>query len=599
MKKIIVVLFCSLLVVSCGKKTPRKQPPVSTDYTLAQLDSIGKAYTPEIGTYGGTVWIPLGADPDGFCPATSTSAYSNSVMGYIFEGLVELDIATLTFTPRIAEKWDVSDDGLQWTFHLRNDVFFSDGVKLSAYDVAFTFNDVIYNKKIRSGLADNFKIKGKKITVTAVDSFTVTFTLPYPFAPFLTVAGMDIMPKHVYAKYAKDGTLESFLSSGTDPKNVIGSGPFILDKVELGQRVVMKRNPNYWKKDAKGNRLPYIDRLIMLIIKEPNVAMLKFKNGEIDQLSVQGEHYPILKPLEKEKGFTLYKVGPRWYDSFFTFNQNNQKNPKTGKFYLEEKKQKWFRNKYFRKACAHAINYQAMIEIIYNGLATPPDGVWGKHKGFFHNPNAPTYDYDVDKAKKLLAEQGFKDRDGDGFLEDSDGNLVEFTLITSAGVKIIQKMFEMVRKDLEKIGMKVHLNFVEFNNLIDKTNNTYDWDAVAYALGGIIDPHFGKSTEIYSSYRYIYNPKQKKPSYPWEARVAEIFEEAASEMDPEKRKKLYWEWQEIVMDQCLKVYMPLREVVLGVKNHFGNIHLTRYLGLEGAILHNMEEIYIKEPGAQE
>jgi peptide/nickel transport system substrate-binding protein len=581
----------ALLLVSCSGAGGGE---AAADYTLEQLDSIGRAYEPAIGTYGGTLRKPLSGDPDGFSPATSNSGYSMDILAYIFEGLVEIDPATLEYEPHVARDWEVSEDGLVWTFRLRDDVTFADGAPLTAHDVAFTFNDVIYNPKVRSGLNYNFRIKGKKIDVEALDSLTVRFTLPAPFAPFLTVAGMSIMPRHIYAKAAANGTLESFLANGTDPENVVGSGPFMLDKVELGQRVVLTRNPNYWRTDAEGNRLPYLDQVILLIIKEPNVAMLKFKNGEIDHLSVQGEHYPILKPLESNGDFRLYRVGPSWYESFFVFNQNNQKNPTTGAWYLSPVKQKWFRNKNFRKACAYAVNYQALIDIIYNGLAYPPAGVWGPHKGFFHNPEAITYDFDPDKARELLAAEGYSDTNGDGFLEDPDGNTVEFTLTTSAGVQLIADMYEMVRKDLENIGFKVHLSLIEFNNLMDKTTNTYDWDVVAYALGGIIDPHFGKSTVTSSSFRYVINPKQKTPSTPWEARIDSIFEVAVSEMDRQKRKELYGEWQAITMEQCLKVYMPLKEVILGASSRFGNVHLTRYLALGADLLHNADELYVKE-----
>ncbi|MFP4418528.1 MAG: ABC transporter substrate-binding protein [Chitinispirillaceae bacterium] len=592
MKKLMVLAGAALFIASCGGSKQQAQN-TGEEMTLAKLDSIGKAFVPEIGTYGGTIRRSLGGDPDGFSPATSNSGYSSDIMGYIYEGLVTLDPATLEHKPHIAKNWEVSDDGKTWTFNMRDDVFFSDGKKLSAYDVEFTFNDVIYNPKLRSGLNHNFRIEGKKIGVTAVDSFTVRFDLPAPFAPFFTVAGMSIMPKHMYAEAASNGTLESFLSNGADPSHVVGSGPFVLSKVELGQRVVLKRNENYWRFDREGNRLPYIDQIIMPVLKEPNVAMMKFQNGEIDHLSVQGEHYPILKPLEKQNGFKLYKVGPSWYESFFVFNQNNQKSKK-GEWYLSPVKQKWFRNKNFRKACAYAVNYEEIINIVYNGLANPPAGIWGAHKGFFHNADAVTYSFNPDTARKLLADEGFKDTNGDGVLEDSDGNPVEFTLTTSSGAQMIQNMYELVRKDLENIGLKVHLQFIEFNNLIDKITNTYDWDVVAYALGGIIDPHFGKSTVTSSSFRYVINPNQKKPSTYYEARIDSIFEVAVSEMDPQKRKELYDEWQALTMDECLKVYMPLKEVVLGVNNRIGNIHLTKYLALGSDLLHNIEELYIKK-----
>lgn len=595
MKVAVLALSIMAVVISCQKKgVSTTSLPQNKGYTLDQLDSIGRTYVPEIGTYGGEVNLPLDADPDGFCSALANSGYSQNVIGYIFEGLVISDPVTLEFKPHIAKSWDISPDGLQWVFHMRNDVCFSDGIKCSAHDVVFTFNDIIYNDKLHSPLNYNFRIQNKKIDVSAPDSFTVVFKLPFAFAPFLTVAGMDILPRHLYEKYAANWTLESYLSNSAKPEAVVGTGAFMLEKVELGQRIVLKRNPNYWKKDKAGNSLPYLGKVNLLIIKEPNVQMLKFKTGEIDQLVLMGEHYPILKPLEKELGFTLYKVGPRWYDGFFEFNENNQKNPKTDSYYLEEKKQKWFRNKNFRKACAYAINYQEIINIVYNGLAYPPAGIWGKHKGFFHDSAAMSYSYDVEKAKALLSQAGFKDVNGDGYLEDSAGNTVEFTIMTTAGLKMAEDMYKMVRKDLENIGLKVHLNFVEFNNMMDKLSNTFDWDVAAYSLGGIIDPHFGKSSEIYSSPRYVINPNQKTPSYPWEGRIAEIFDSAVSEMDKYKRKRLYDEWQEIVMDQCTKVYMPLREVIIGVNNKFGNIHLTRYLGLGSDLLYNIDEIYIKQ-----
>ncbi|MBN1980190.1 MAG: ABC transporter substrate-binding protein, partial [Chitinivibrionales bacterium] len=506
------------------------------------------------------------------------------------------------YKPHIAKSWTISSDGLIWTFAMRDDVFFSDGVKLSAHDVVFTFNDIIYNDKLNSPLNYNFRIQEKKISVAALDSFTVQFALPFPFAPFFTVAGMSIMPRHRYEKFAKDGTLEAHLSSGTKPENVVGTGSFMLETVELGQRVVLKRNPNYWRKDNAGNRLPYLDKISFLVIKEPNVQMLKFKAGEIDQLLIQGEHYPILKPIEKEAHIRLYKVGPRWYESFFTFNQNNQKDESTGKYFLDPKKQNWFRNKYFRQACAFAINYDEIINIVYNGLAHQPSGIWGRHKGFFHNPDAAVYPYDTAKARLLLAQNGFKDTNGDGYLEDKDGNIVEFTIMSSAGVQVVKNLCELIRKDLEQIGLKVHLNLVEFNNMIDKVQNTFDWDVVSFSLGGIIDPHFGKSSVISTSFRYDINPQRKdkkeklitKEDRPWELRINEIFEIAVSEMDRQKRKALYDEWQMITMDQCLKIYLPTREVILGVQDRFENIHLTKYLAQTEGILHNMDEIYIRQ-----
>lgn len=601
------LLFPALILSlsGCGKQTPQETPKPSVkrtpDYTLAQLDSIGKAYKPEIGTYGGVINIGLAHDPDGFCPGLTSSGYSMDVIDYLYEGLVDLDPATNAFSPQLAEKWSVSEDGLIWTFKIREGVLFSDSTEMTADDVVFTYNGVIYNESLRSPLNYNFRVEDKKVEVKKVDTYTVTFTLPKPFAPFLTMAGAKILPKHKYEASAKAGTLQADLSSGAKPESVVGTGPFRLKKVELGQRITLERNPYYYKKDAAGNSLPYLDGVNLHIIKEPNIQMLKFKNGEIDQLSVTGEHYPLLKPIEAAKGFKLHRVGPSWYDSFLKFNQNNQIDS-TGKPFLSRKKQEWFRTKEFRQSCAYAINYDELIRIIYNGLAHPSDGAWGAHKGIFHNPDAKTYTFDPHKADSLLKSIGMIDRDGDGVREDSTGTPVEFTISTSAGVKLIEDYYSIVRKDLENIGLKVHLNFIEFNTLIERVFNTFDWDAVAFALGGVRDPHYGKSSHISTSFRYGINPQRKtkdgtlipKDDRPFELRINEIYEEAASEMNEEKRVKLYQEWQEIAQEECITIYMPLKEVVLGVQERFGNIHLTSNLAYAGQMLHNPEELFIKK-----
>jgi len=597
--KVVIPALAALILSNCGGSSS-PAPQVSNEYSLEQLDSIGRNFTPEIGTYGGVLNLALAADPDGFCPALSNSGYSLEVMSYIYEGLITTNPATLEYEPNLAESWTVSEDGLQWTFKLQPDLIFSDSVPLTADDVVFTFNDVIYNDQLNSPLNYNFRVNNKKIVVSKVDSLTVKFSLPEPFAPFLTIAGVSIMPKHKYETAALDGSLESALSNGAAPEDVVGTGPFRLKKVELGERIVLERNPLYRKFDMAGNRLPYLDEINLLIIKEPNIQMMKFKAGELDQLVVQGEHYPMLKPAEQSHNLRLYRTGPRWYNSFFQFNQNNQLN-EDGVPYLDPKKQEWFRTKEFRQAAAYAVNYEEIINIAYNGLAQLPGGVWEPHKGKFNSPEARLYNYDTAMADSLYESIGMIDRDGDGFREDSDGVPVEFTLSTSAGVKLIEDIYSMVRKDFEEVGIKMNLQFLEFNTLINRTTDTYDWEVVAFASGGIMDPHFGMSGMSCKTNRYRINPLRydgqggseiEKFDRDYELRIHDIFVEAASEMDESRRIELYQEWQNIYQEEALSIYMPLKEVILGQQNHFGNVQLTSNLSLIGSLFHNIEEIYI-------
>ena len=599
-KYFILAVAAGFLLLACGKSGIQNQKSHSrADYTLEQLDSIGRAFVPEIGKYGGTINLVLASDPDGFCPALTNSGYSQDVLGFIFEGLIRRNPVDLEYEPNIAESWEVSPDGLVWTFKLRNDVHFSDGVKLTSADVYFTFNGVVYNDKLNSPLNYNFRVDGEKIIVSALDSLTVEFRLPKPFAPFLTVVGMPILPKHLYEKHANDGTLEAFLSSGTNPRNVVGTGPFMLSRVELGQQVVLARNPHYWKKDAAGNALPYLDFVRFVIIKEPNMQTMMFQNGKIDHYMLSGEHFPLLKPREKQGNFKIYRVGPRWFDRFFVFNQNNQIDERTGRAFLDPKKQRWFRTKEFRQAAAYAINYDEIINIVFNGLAYQPAGVWGAHKGKF-SANLPQYHYDLQKADSLLNSIGYL-RNANGMREDGLGNPIEFTITTTAGVERISRMFGIVRKDLEALGFKVHLNFVEFNTMISQVYNTYNWDVVAFSMGGISDPHFGKNSNIPSSQRYMVNPQRQdengnnipKIDRDYELRIGEIFNLAVQEMDEAKRAELYFEWQRIDNEQSHFIYLPIDEVILGIRNGFGNIHLTSHLNSIESLIHNIELIYIK------
>jgi peptide/nickel transport system substrate-binding protein len=374
----------------------------------------------------------------------------------------------------------------------------------------------------------------------------------------------------------------------------------MLSRVELGQQVILERNPHYWKRDAEGSALPYLESVRFVIVKEPNTQTMMFQNGLIDHYTLSGEHFPLLKPQERNGNFKIYRVGPRWFERFFVFNQNNQIDERTTRPFLDPQKQRWLRTKEFRQASAYAINYDEIINIVFNGLAYHPTGVWGSHKGKFSNPNLKQYPYDLNKADSLLNSIGYL-RNNDGVRTDDLGNPIEFTITTSSGIERISRMFGIVRKDLEQLGFRVHLDFVEFNTMISRVYNSYNWDVAAFSMGGITDPHFGKSSNVPNSGRYKVNPQRQdrdgndipKEDRNYELRIAEIFNAAVAEMDIEKRAKLYFEWQEIDMEQCHYVFLPTDEVILGIQNRFGNIHLTSHLNSIESLLHNIEQIYIR------
>ena len=542
------------------------------------------------GKHGGQLVLSTTSDPKSFNDVIAKETSTTLVTGHIFEGLTTTNAFTTKVEPHLAKRWEVSEDGLTWTFYLREDVLWNDGHPFTADDVLFTFNDLVYNPDIPSSARDIFTIEGQTFKVEKVNEHTVRFTLPVKFAPFLRGMGQSILPKHKLKTIVDSGKFNFIWGIDTPPAEIVGTGPYMLVRYDPGQRLVFERNPYYWKHSAEGGRLPYIEKIIYLIVGNQDVSLLKFVEGVTDSYGFRGMDYPLLKPLEEERDFTVYDLGPATGSNFIIFNQNQGANPQTGKPFVESYKLAWFTNVEFRRAVAHAIDKEKMTEIVKNKLGYPQYSPIGPGAGFFHNPNVSKYPYDLQKAKAILKKAGFEDKDQDGILEDPQGNRVEINLYTNSGNTERIDIGGIVRRDLEKIGMKVNFLQLEFNTLVSKLNSTFEWDAIILGLTGGIEPHFGKNVWNSKGQLHLWYPRQESPATPWEARIDEMFLSGVQELDEEKRRVYYDEFQEIVSEQLPVIYTVLDARITGVRNKFGNLQPTNY----GGVFHNLEELYFKE-----
>ena len=544
----------------------------------------------DAGKYGGKIILAAVSDPKSFNDIVAKETSTTMVTGYIFEGLTRNNAETLKMEPHLAEKWEVSEDGLNWIFYLRKGVKWSDGQPFTADDVIFTFNDLIFNDAIPSSARDIFTIEGKIIKVEKIDNYTVRFILPKRFAPFLRGMSQAILPKHKLEQSVLDGKFNFTWGIDTDPKEIVGTGAFKLAKYRPGERIVFKRNPYYWKKSEAGEYLPFMDEVIYILVQNADTQVLKFLEGELDYCAIGGKHYPLLKPLEKERNFTVYEVGPNFGTNFIVFNQNRGMNPETGEPYVDRMKIKWFTNLYFRKAVAHAIDKTKMITILMNGLGYPQDAAMSPTAGFFYNSQTLKYDYDLSKAKKVLHDAGFMDRNEDGVIEDADGNDIKFNLYTNSNSPERIQIAAIIRRDLMQLGMKVNFLPLEFNALVSKLNASFDWDAIILGLTGGIEPHFGKNVWESSGQLHLWYPLQEEPATQWERRIDDIFNLGVQELDEDKRKTLYDEHQMIISQQLPLIYTVLGSNIFAVRNKFGNLNPTSY----GGAFHNLEEIYVLE-----
>jgi len=571
----IILLF--FVISSCGKSREEK--------TLAERNIIigeksRKPYIPKIGKYGGSLVLSSINDPKSFNPIVAKETSTTEITSYFFEGLTRTNGITTEVEPNLAESWERSVDGLKWTFNLRKDIYWSDGEPFTGEDVVFTFDQLIYNPDIPTSSRDIFTIDGKIFKVEAKDKHTVEFTLPVKFAPFLRSMSQEILPKHILEDAVKRDEFNHTWGVDTDPKEIVGTGPFLLEEYRSGERIILKRNPKYWRKDRKGSRLPYLEKIIYLIVQSQDTGLLKFQEGELDYYSLRGSDYPILKREERDGNFTIYETGPAFGTNFLFFNLNSE--------YVSKEKLSWFSNTRFRQAVAYAIDKKSIINIVMNGLGYPQCSSMSPSAGYFYNPDVIRYEYSLDKAKEILGEEGFRDSNNDGVLEDSEGNDVEFNLFTNSGNTVRLKIAEIIRKDLQNIGFKVHFTQLEFNNLVTKLDSTYEWDAIILGLTGGIEPHFGKNVWHSSGHLHMWYPRQKEPHTAWEAGIDEIFNKGVQELDRVKRKKLYDEWQRIVAENLPLIYTVLPARLFAIRNRFGNLYPTAF----GRGFHNLEEIYV-------
>ncbi len=544
------------------------------------------SYTLHCGQPGGRLIFSTTSDPKSFNPVVAKETSTTAITGFLFEGLTDTDPLTLEVIPCLAESWE-SENGKVWTFHLRRDVRWNDGQPFTADDVVFTYNQLIYNPDIPSSSRDIFTLEGKPIIVEKIDDYTVRFTLPSVFAPFLKALGDDILPRHKYEPLVEKKAFNFSMGLDARPRDIVGSGPFRLKQYVPGERVVLEKNPYYWKKDDCQQALPYLNEIIFVVVQDENAALLRFMEKEIDYFGMNPQSLAILGPRQEKDSFTIYNAGPALGTNFVVFNQHPGINPQTKKPFVARCKLKWFQDERFRKAVSWAIDRQKIIDVVFNGLGVAIDSPVSPANPLFYNPDVIRYSYDPDKARQLLAEAGFRDRDNDGIIEDSQGNKVEISFFTNGDNNLRIVMATLVKKDLENIGMKINFLPLEFNNLVTKLVASFDWEMILLGFTGGVEPHFGKNVWSYSGTLHAWN-QSKQPLYPWEKEIESIFDQGVKTLDPAERKEFYDRWQYIVSDKLPLIYTATGYTLYAVRNKFGNVYPTVYGGAFGHI----ENVYI-------
>ncbi len=556
--------------------------------TITVTSTAGEEPPSEPGKYGGTLTSSVISDPKSFNIWISNETSTGSVVGPLYESLITLNPYTLQWEDALAELPQISADGLTWTFQLKPNLKWSDNAPLTADDVIFTY-DVLYDPKVetfaREGLLLDVEdpktqqVKRVPLKYRKLDERTVEFKFPIRWAPARYLLSQNIAPKHKLQAAYQAGKFNSFWGVNTPVSELVSSGPWIITEYRSGERVVYGRNPNYWKKDAQGRPLPYLDKRVLLIVRNITTQTIKFKAGDTDTLGIQPSDYPVIKKGEATGNYTVRSLGPSWGSEFLVFNMN----PKAR---IDPNKAKLFAQQKFRQACSYAMNRDLMVKNIYRGFGQPQWSPESPANTVFYNPNVPKYPHDPNKAKALLNEIGLKDSDGDGFLE-WNGKPVKFNILTNGSNDIRKALCVLLTRDFQNVGLKATFTPMDFNALVTRLTASYDWEAVVIGFTGSEEPHNSINMWRSSGPNHLWWPNQTKPVTPWEAEIDNLFREGAETLDQAKRKQIYDRWQVIVAEQLPLIYTVVSEQLSAVRNRFGNLKPNSL----GGILWNIEEIY--------
>ena len=606
---IALLLFVCLLLASCirvdkpseentdtVKNTSNEENytpyPVATK-TLNGVDYILSRSQP--GEYGGTfVTSTIGEGPKTFNSWNSMDATSSQAADIMFDSLVTTDPYTGEVIPKLAKSIDVMPDNKTYIVKLRHGLKWSDGKPITADDVYFTWNTIIFGGFGNTSTRDAMYVGDKLPSIEKIDDYTVKFTTPEPFSPFLRQLSVPIAPKHILEPVTKQGksAFASFWSSNTKPSEFVTSGAFKLKEYVPAQRLVYERNPDYYMIDNKGQKLPYLNKYIILIVGDLNNELLKFKAGELDTIGLRGTNVALFKEKEKYSDYKIYNLGPNTGTMYFAFNLNTRKNDK-GKYYVNPVKQKWFNDKNFRAAVDYALDRENMVFNIASGVAAPLFTSEPLSSIYLNEHVAKGHPQDMNKARDLLKHSGFYWKKGKLF--DKDGNKVEFDLYTNAGNTERESIGVMVKQDLEELGMTVNFKPIEFNTLVNKLVNTNDFDTVIMGFTGTpLEPYAGKNVWYSNGTLHVFNmrktPEENKSLFFWEKKLNEIFDKASLELDFDKRKALYEEYQQLIYDEKPIIYLYSPIIISAIRKKFANVHPTPL----GGVVHNIEEIYIKK-----
>ncbi len=491
-----IALSCLLLLGSCRSHR-----------SSAKYDSTSIDLTP---VTGGTYVDASIGDATFLNPLLSTDSASNDIINLVYNGLIKYD-KDIKLIGDLAESWEVADGGKTITFHLRKNVRWHDGTPFTSEDVLFTYKKLIDPATRTAFSADYLLVKSAE----ALDPYTFRVHYDKPFAPAIESWGMGIIAKHIY----ETGDINTHPAN----KNPIGTGPYKFYSWKPDEKIELRANPDYFE------GRPNIDRYVYRIIPDLSVQFLELRQGSLSFMTPTPDQYNGYQ--EFFENYVKYKYPAFRYD-YMAFNLKNV----------------LFKDVRIRKEVALAINKRDIIEGVYEGLAVSATGPFPPTSWAF-NPDVKDLAYNPVEAKKILAEAGWVDSDGDGLL-DKDGKPFAFTIITNQGNKVRESIAQVIQNSLKKVGIDVSIRSIEWSVFIQKYIDERQYDACILGWNLSRDPDcfpmWHSSQTQKNQYNFVsYNNPE----------VDRLIEEGRSTFNLEKRKQIYHKIHEVIAGDVPYVFL--------------------------------------------
>ncbi len=485
-------------------------------------------------TRGGTIVVAMGADPPHLNPQFTTLPNVWMVGMAVHDSLVRLDLAMRPH-PNLAESWTISPDYKMYTFHLVRNAKWHDGRPFTSADVKFTFEEIA--KKLN---ASGPVLLGALDRVETPDPYTAVFRFSDPHPTLLLYLDVPLtgglFPKHLY-----EGTDIRRNPANTAP---VGVGPFKFVEWIRGERIVLERNPNYWKKD-----LPYLDRVVFRVVRDPAARVAALQSREIDfilgyDLALR-DSIPIRQSRELKAVFNSDRaISGQWW-----IGLNTSKPP--------------FSDLKVRQAVAHAISNTLIQQRVFFGLGKVATGPISQYLGPQYTKNVPRYAYDVQKANQLLDEAGL--RRGAGGMRfrtrfTYDGTSAEFSRIA-----------DIIKEMLAEVGIDMTLESFDFNTWFDRVYVKKDYEISRGrhitgpdAIGAMKIEFYSKNTGPGQRNYYFYNNPE----------VDRLIDQGMIEVDAARRLQIAHQLQAIIMKDLPVVFLmdtpqpnAYRSVFQGLENN--------------------------------